>query len=149
MKELTQKDQYQLIKGWLNKRQSRLYVATGAKRIDIGEIARLLVRQESAENDPQRDPRTGGRSELSAKGATTQGRRRKKDDNHQGRDAASRFGGDAEAQGKSTEPTQVDKQVGKQAEGELSAARGMLSLIPPSEGCYERWAFPSRPTEDE
>ena len=41
MKELTQKDQYQLIKGWLNERQWRLYVATEAKRIGVGGISQV------------------------------------------------------------------------------------------------------------
>ncbi|MGZ3625029.1 MAG: ISAzo13 family transposase, partial [Ktedonobacteraceae bacterium] len=41
MKELTQKDQYQLMKGWFNERQWRLYVATEAKRIGVGGISQV------------------------------------------------------------------------------------------------------------
>src|SRR5919108_2983562 len=41
MKELSQQDQYQLMKGWLNERQWRLYVATEAKRIGLGGISQV------------------------------------------------------------------------------------------------------------
>lgn len=41
MEELTQQDQYQLMKGWLNERQWRLYVATEAKRIGVGGMSQV------------------------------------------------------------------------------------------------------------
>jgi len=41
MEELSQEAQYQLIKGWLNERQWRLYVATEAKRIGVGGISQV------------------------------------------------------------------------------------------------------------
>jgi len=41
MENLTQKDQYQLMKGWLNERQWRLYVATEARRIGVGGISQV------------------------------------------------------------------------------------------------------------
>jgi len=39
MEKLSQGNQYQLMKGWLNERQWRLYVATEAKRIGAGRIS--------------------------------------------------------------------------------------------------------------
>jgi transposase len=41
MENLTQEDQYQLMKGWLNERQWRLYVATEARRIGVGGISQV------------------------------------------------------------------------------------------------------------
>ena len=41
MEELSQEAQYQLMKGWLNERQWRLYVATEAKRIGGGGISQI------------------------------------------------------------------------------------------------------------
>lgn len=41
MENLTQQDQYQLMKGWLNERQWRLYVATEARRIGRGGISQV------------------------------------------------------------------------------------------------------------
>src|SRR6266567_160521 len=41
MEELSQEEQYQLMKGWLNERQWRLYVATEAKRIGVGGISQV------------------------------------------------------------------------------------------------------------
>ena len=41
MEKLTQEDQYQLMKGWLNERQWRLYVATEAKRLGAGGISQV------------------------------------------------------------------------------------------------------------
>src|SRR3989440_5528060 len=41
MEELSQEKQYQLMKGWLNERQWRLYVATEAKRIGVGGISQV------------------------------------------------------------------------------------------------------------
>lgn len=41
MEKLTQKDQYQLMKEWLNERQWRLYVATEAKRLGAGGISQV------------------------------------------------------------------------------------------------------------
>jgi transposase len=41
MKNLSQQDQYQLMKGWLNERQWRLYVATEARRIGVGGISQV------------------------------------------------------------------------------------------------------------
>jgi len=41
MEELSQEEQYQLMKGWLNERQWRLYVATEAKRIGGGGISQV------------------------------------------------------------------------------------------------------------
>jgi transposase len=41
MDELSQEAQYQLMKGWLNERQWRLYVATEAKRIGVGGISQV------------------------------------------------------------------------------------------------------------
>src|SRR6266567_3373070 len=41
MEELSQEEQYQLMKGWLNERQWRLYVATEARRIGVGGISQV------------------------------------------------------------------------------------------------------------
>lgn len=41
MKNLSQQDQYQLMKGWLNERQWRLYVATEARRVGVGGISQV------------------------------------------------------------------------------------------------------------
>ena len=41
MEKLRQEDQYQLMKGWLNERQWRLYVATEAKRLGTGGISQV------------------------------------------------------------------------------------------------------------
>src|SRR5438128_12313551 len=41
MEKLRQEDQYQLMKGWLNERQWRLYVATEAKRRGTGGISQV------------------------------------------------------------------------------------------------------------
>jgi transposase len=41
MEELSQEDQYQVMKGWRNWRQWRLYVATEAKRIGVGGISQV------------------------------------------------------------------------------------------------------------
>src|SRR5712672_2086173 len=41
MEELSQEAQYQLMKGWLNERQWRLYVATEARRIGSGGISQV------------------------------------------------------------------------------------------------------------
>src|SRR5260221_125332 len=41
MEELSQEEQYQLMKGWLNERQWRLYVATEDKRIGVGGISQV------------------------------------------------------------------------------------------------------------
>jgi transposase len=41
MKNLSQEDQYKLMKGWLNERQWRLYVATEAKRMGVGGISQV------------------------------------------------------------------------------------------------------------
>jgi transposase len=41
MEELSQEEQYQLMKGWLNERQWRLYVATEARRIGAGGISQV------------------------------------------------------------------------------------------------------------
>ncbi len=41
MEKLSQEDQYQLMKGWLNERQWRLYVATEARRIGAGGISQV------------------------------------------------------------------------------------------------------------
>ncbi len=41
MEDLSQEAQYQLMKGWLNERQWRLYVATEAKRIGVGGISQV------------------------------------------------------------------------------------------------------------
>ncbi len=41
MKNLSQEDQYQLMKGWLNERQWRLYVATEARRLGKGGISQV------------------------------------------------------------------------------------------------------------
>src|SRR5207248_2026106 len=41
MKKLSREDQYKLMKGWLNERQWRLYVATEAKRMGVGGISQV------------------------------------------------------------------------------------------------------------
>lgn len=41
MEKLAQQDQYQLMNGWLNERQWRLYVASEARRIGTGGISRV------------------------------------------------------------------------------------------------------------
>lgn len=41
MENLSQHDQYQMMKGWLNERQWRLYVATEARRIGAGGISQV------------------------------------------------------------------------------------------------------------
>jgi transposase len=41
MEQLSQQDQYQLMKKWLNERQWRLYVATEARRIGVGGISQV------------------------------------------------------------------------------------------------------------
>ncbi len=41
METLSQEAQYQLMKGWLNERQWRLYVATEARRIGVGGISQV------------------------------------------------------------------------------------------------------------
>src|SRR5216684_3300258 len=41
MEKLSQADQYQRMKGWLNERQWRLYVATEARRIGAGGISQV------------------------------------------------------------------------------------------------------------
>ena len=41
MEELSQEKPYQLMKGWLNERQWRRYVATEAKRIGVGGISQV------------------------------------------------------------------------------------------------------------
>jgi DNA-binding phage protein len=41
METLSQEAQYKLMKGWLNERQWRLYVATEAKRIGPGGISQV------------------------------------------------------------------------------------------------------------
>ena len=58
---------------------------------------------------------------LSARGAGAQARRRKEEGHRKGRDAGSRFGGDAGAEGRSAELGQMDEQVGEQAEEALSS----------------------------
>ncbi len=39
--DLSQEEQYRLMRGWLNERQWRLYVATEAKRVGPGGISRV------------------------------------------------------------------------------------------------------------
>ena len=117
MEELSQEAQYQLMKGWLNERQWRLYVATEAKRIGVGGIRKARPRSRShPKNDPQGNTRTGGWSALSARRAVTQARRWTEESHRKGRGATSRFGKDAGAEGRSAEPGQMDQQVGEQAE---------------------------------
>jgi transposase len=41
MENLSQQNQYQLLKGWLNERQWRLYVATEARKIGVGGISQV------------------------------------------------------------------------------------------------------------
>src|SRR5215469_13446440 len=41
MEKLSQAAQYQLLRGWLNERQWRLYVATEARRIGVGGISQV------------------------------------------------------------------------------------------------------------
>ena len=41
MENLSRQDQYQLMKGWLNERQWRLYVATEARRMGRGGISQV------------------------------------------------------------------------------------------------------------
>ena len=41
MEKLSQADQYQLMRGWLNERQWRLYVATEARRIGVGGMSQI------------------------------------------------------------------------------------------------------------
>jgi transposase len=41
MEKLSQEEQYKLMKGWLNERQWRLYVATEARRIGVGGISQV------------------------------------------------------------------------------------------------------------
>src|SRR5713226_1012803 len=41
METLSQEAQYKLMKGWLNERQWRLYVATEARRIGVGGISQV------------------------------------------------------------------------------------------------------------
>jgi transposase len=41
MEKLSQQDQYQLMKGWLNERQWRLYVATEARQLGKGGISQI------------------------------------------------------------------------------------------------------------
>jgi hypothetical protein len=41
MEKLSQEDQYQLMRGWLNERQWRLYVATEARRIGAGGMSQV------------------------------------------------------------------------------------------------------------
>jgi DNA-binding phage protein len=41
MENASQHDQYQMMKGWLNERQWRLYVASEARRIGAGGISQV------------------------------------------------------------------------------------------------------------
>src|SRR5258708_19872295 len=41
MEKLSQQNQYQLLKGWLNERQWRLYVATEARKMGAGGISQV------------------------------------------------------------------------------------------------------------
>jgi transposase len=86
MENLSQEDQYQLMKGWLNERQWRLYVATEAKRIGVGGISQVAreagvtrktirkgIRELEAEAHYQPGERLrkpgGGRKKVTAKDA--------------------------------------------------------------------------------
>jgi hypothetical protein len=89
MKKLSAQDQYQLMKGWLNERQWRLYVATEARRIGKGGISqvsreagvsRKTIRKGMREleaglvyepSERMRKP-SGGRKKLTSKDATLQ-----------------------------------------------------------------------------
>ena len=136
MEKLSQEAQYQLMKGWLNERQWRLYVATEAKRIGVGGISQVAREAGvTPKNDPQRNTRTGGWSALSARRADTQARRWTEEGHRKGCEATSRFGRDAGAEGRSAEPGQMDEQVGKQAEAGPHAARDTRLARPPSAGC--------------
>jgi len=53
MENLTRQDQYQLMKGWLNERQWRLYVASEARRIGRGGISQV-AREASVSRKPIR-----------------------------------------------------------------------------------------------
>src|SRR5260370_34181393 len=107
METLSQEDQDKLMKGWLNERQWRLYVATEARRIGPGGIRKARPRGRShAKNDPQRPRRTGGRSALPAGGADTPTGWGQEKEHCQGHHPASRFGGDARAPTRSRETAQ-------------------------------------------
>ena len=117
MEELSQEEQYQLMKGWLNERQWRLYVATEARRIGVGGIRKARPRSRShPKNDPQGNTRTGGWSALSARGAVAPARRWTEESHRKGHEATSRVGRDVGAERRAAEPGQMDKQVGEQAE---------------------------------
>src|SRR5260370_30513414 len=73
METLSREAQYQLMKGWLNERQWRLYVATEAKRIGRGGIS--LVAREAGVT--RKTIRTGIR-ELEARGRYQPGERIRK-----------------------------------------------------------------------
>src|SRR5260370_40757397 len=117
METLSQEAQDKLMKGWLNERQWRLYVATEARRIGPGGIRKARPRGRShPQNDPQRPRRTGSRSALSAGGADRPTGRWQEKEHRQGRHPASRFGREARPARRSREPPQIDDQVGKQVE---------------------------------
>ena len=117
METLSQAAQYQLMKGWLNERQWRLYVATEAKRIGRGGIS--LVAREAGVT--RKTIRTGIR-ELEARGRYQPGERIRK----QGGGRKKRTAQDAtlrahleellEPKGDEDEPAHMDEQIGEQAE---------------------------------
>jgi len=118
MENLSQQNQYQLLKGWLNERQWRLYVATEARKIGAGGISQVareagVIRKTIRKGIQELE---AGGSVLSARGAGTQARRRTQERHRKGQDAGNRFGGDAGAEGRSAEFGQMDEQVGEQAE---------------------------------
>ncbi len=70
METLSQEAQYKLMKGWLNERQWRLYVATEAKRIGPGGISQVAreagVTRKTIRREPgQMDEQVGEQTEES------------------------------------------------------------------------------------
>src|SRR2546429_6549095 len=117
MEDLSQEAQYQLMKGWLNERQWRLYVATEAKRIGVGGISQVareagVTRKRSAK---EYENWRLERAISQESGYASQGVDARKSPKRTW--ATSRFGKDAGAEGRSAEPGQMDEQVGEQAEG--------------------------------
>lgn len=118
METLSRETQYQLMKGWLNERQWRLYVATEAKRIGRGGISQVA----RAAGVTRKTIRTGIR-ELEPGALYQPGERIRKQGGgrkkHTAKDATLRADLEEmlEPKGDEDEPAQMDQQIGKQAEG--------------------------------
>jgi hypothetical protein len=142
METLSQEAQYKLMKGWLNERQWRLYVATEARRIGVGGVSQV-VREAGVTRKTIRK----GLGELEAGALYQPGERIRKQGGGRKKNTAK----DAPLQADLEEmldpkgdPESLVRWTSKevaQAEGSPHAPLASEERQP-SEGCYTRWDFP-------